>query len=255
MISIGDFFVFNVFVFILTFVRLGTAMMIMPGIGDSFTPANIRLIIALAISFVFMPIVADFYPDPLPTGFNLYTLILSEFIIGLFIGTVARIFMAALDTAGMVASMQSGLANAQLFNPAFAGQGSVIGAFFSVTGVVVLFASNLYMILIYGLFESYLMFPVGGIPDEGGMAEVVSRAISASFLIGIQLAAPFILVSFMLYVGMGVLARLMPQLQVFILSLPVQILLSMLTMTFIISSLILYWLKKYEEGISFFFSN
>jgi len=152
-------------------------------------------------------------------------------------------------------SIHSGLANAQLFNPAFAAQGSIIGAFLSVTGVVLLFVSNLYSVLLYGLYESYHMFPIGGILVMGDMSEVITRAVAVSFKTGVQIAAPFIIVSFLLYIGMGVLARLMPQIQVFILSLPIQILLSMLTMTLVTSAIFMFWLKKYEDALSFFFSN
>ena len=102
-----------------------------------------------------------------------------------------------------------------------------MGAFLSVTGVLVLFASNLHHLLIYGLVESYSMFPVGGVPDTGSMAEMMARAVSAGFLTGFQIAIPFIVVSLLLYIGMGVLARLMAQIQVFILALPIQIILAL----------------------------
>lgn len=246
--------IMNMTAFMLTFARLGSALMIMPGVGDSFISARIRLLFALGFSLVMMPIVAGFMGDIPSGGFALYVLIAMEVIIGLFIGTVARIFMAALDTAGMVISIHSGLANAQLFNPSFASQGSIIGAFLSVTGVVLLFASNLYSVLLYGLYDSYNMFPIGSILIMGDMSEVVTRAVAASFKTGVQIAAPFIIVSFLLYIGMGVLARLMPQIQVFILSLPVQILLSMLTMTLVISAMFMFWLKTYENALTFFFS-
>ncbi|MCB9964211.1 MAG: flagellar biosynthetic protein FliR [Rhodospirillales bacterium] len=247
--------VLNVTAFMLTFARLGAAAMIMPGVGDSFVSSNVRLLFALAFSFVMTPIVAGLLPTPLPTGVALYVLIGAEVIIGLFIGTVTRIFMAALDTAGMVVSIQSGLANAQVFNPSFATQGSVVGAFFSVTGVVLLLSSNLYLVLLYGLYDSYHMFPVGGLPPAGDMSELIARAVSASFMIGVQIAAPFMIVAFILYVGMGVLARLMPQIQIFILSLPVQILLSFLTMSLILSAGFMFWLRRFEEGLSFFFTS
>lgn len=239
----------GVMAFMLTLTRIGTAFMIMPGIGDSFVSAQIRLLAAVAFSFVLTPITMQFLPDPLPSGFALYILIFTELIIGLFIGTVARVLIAALDTAGMIVSMQSGLANAQLFNPAFSAQGSLIGAFFSVTGVVLLFSSDLYSLLLIGLVESYTIFPFGGLPDAGSMAEVMARAVAGSFLIAVQLAAPVMVVAFLLYIGMGVLARLMPQVQVFILSLPVQILLSFLVMSLVISSIMLFWLDQFKDGL------
>ncbi|MCI5060273.1 MAG: flagellar biosynthetic protein FliR [Alphaproteobacteria bacterium] len=255
MLSIEEFLVTGVFAFMLIFIRMGTAMMIMPGVGDSFVPQNIRLFIALGMAFVLMPVVQKFVPSPLPSFPVIFSLLLMEFVVGLFIGTIARIFMAALDVAGMLISTTSGLANAQVFNPSLATQGSITGAFLSVVGVTLLFVTNLHHLLIYGLVESYHLFPVGSVPDSGSMAQLMVQAFSASFKIGFQIAVPFIVVALLLYIGMGVLSRLMPQVQVFILALPVQIMLSMLTMSIVLSSAMLFWLSRFEEGMVFFLSN
>ncbi len=243
----------GVFAFMITFVRIGAAATIMPGIGDSFVPQNIRLYIALGISLTLMPLVAPYLPNPLPSTAGLLLLIGCEFIIGIFIGTIARILMTALDTAGMVISMQSGLGNAQVFNPTMSTQGSLIGAMLSVTGVVLIFVTNMHHLLIYGLIGSYEVFPLGKVPDSGSMAEMISRAIGGSFLVGVQIAAPFIILSMMLYIGMGVLSRLMPQVQVFMLALPLQITLSLITLSLMFSAGMLFWVTKFEEGMMFFF--
>jgi len=253
--TLQDFLVSGVFAFILIFVRIGSAVMIMPGIGDSFVPQNIRLMMALGIALVLSPVIQPYVPNPIPAFPMLMALIVMEFVIGIFIGTIARILMMALDTAGMVISLSSGLANAQVFNPALATQGSIVGAFLSVTGVVVLFASNMHHILIHGLVGSYEMFPIGAVPDTGSMAELVSRAVSTSFLIGFQIGAPFIVIALLLYIGMGVLSRLMPQVQVFILALPAQIMLAMVTLTLVLSSGLMFWLTKFEEGMIFFLTS
>ncbi len=250
--TLQDFLTNGVFAFILVFVRIGTALTIMPGIGDSFTPQQIRLYIALGVSLVLAPMVAPMLPDPIPGGFALLVLIIMEFIVGLFIGTIARIFMMALDTAGMIISMQSGLGNAQLFNPAIAAQGSLIGAFLSVTGVLVLMAMNMHYLLLFGMVDSYQMFPVGSIPDAGGMADLMSQAIAGSFLIGVQIAAPFLIVGMIIYIGMGVLTRLMPQMQVFMIAMPVQILLSLMTLAVMLSAGLLFWAQRYEESMVYF---
>jgi len=154
----------------------------------------------------------------------------------------------------MAISLASGLGNAQLFNPAFSTQGSLIGAFLSVTGIVLIFATNLHHLLFAGLIGSYEMFPVGTIPATGDMAEMMAHTISASFLVGVQIASPFLVVSMLLYIGMGVLTRLMPQIQVFLLALPMQILLSLVTFAFVISTGMLFWLSKFEDGMVFFLS-
>lgn len=242
----------QVLAFILTFVRMGTAIMIMPGLGDSFVPERVRLLIALGISFVMFPLTLSYMPAQVPGTFMLLSLIVMEFIVGLFFGTIARVFMTALDTAGMVISTQSGLGNAQVFNPSMATQGSLVGAFLSVTGVLVLFATDLHHLLIAGLIESYELFPVGVIPDQGSMAEMLARTVSSSFAIGVKIGAPFLVLTMLIYVGMGVLSRLMPQIQVFLLALPLQILLSILTLMLVLSAIFMYWATQFEEGMIFF---
>lgn len=241
--------------FMLTFARIGAAVIIMPGLGDSFLTERVRLLIAISISLVITPFVMPFMPAQTPPLFALILLLGSEMIVGLLIGTVARIFMTALDTAGMVISTQSGLANAQVFNPSLATQGSIIGAFLSMTGVTLIFATNLHHLLITGLVESYTMFPIGEIPDNGSMAELIVKAVSASFKIGVKISAPFLVVTLLIYVGMGVLSRLMPQVQVFLIVLPLQILLAVILLSLTAAALFAYWLVQFENGMVFFFTS
>lgn len=250
--AIETFLTTSVLAFMLTFVRLGSAIMIMPGVGNSFVSTRIRLHIGVALSFALFPLAMPYMPDPLPSTFGLLVLIAMEFVIGLFIGTIARVLMSAMDTAGMVISISSGLGNAQVFNPSMATQGSLVGALLSVTGVVMLFQFNLHHLLFIGIMESYEMFPLGAIPDTGSMAELMSRTVSASFSIGVKIAAPFIVMTLLIYVGMGVLSRLMPQIQVFILALPMQILLSIALLAMVLSAAVMYWIAQFEQGMVFF---
>jgi flagellar biosynthetic protein FliR len=249
-----EFLTTGVFAFIIIFVRFGTAMMIMPGIGDSFVPSNIRLYIALGFSLALTPVLQPLVPTPIPAFGAMLVIIVVEFVTGLFIGTIARILMMALDTAGMLISTASGIANAQVFNPSLAVQGSVFGAFFSVMGVTLLFVTNLHHLLIYGLVESYQMFPIGGVPDTGSMAELMAKAVSASFLTGFQISLPFIIVSLFLFIVMGVLSRLMPQVQIFMLALPAQILLALVTLSITLSSIMLFFISRFEDGMVYFLS-
>lgn len=255
MATLEEFLATGVFAFMIAFTRIGTAMMIMPGVGDSFTPSNIRLYIAMGLALVLTPVLQTFMPSPLPALPVMFVLLGMEFIIGLFVGTIARVLISALDTAGMIISLMSGFANAQVFNPAMATQGSIVGAMMSVTGVVLLFALNLHHLLIYGLVESYHLFPIGDVPNAGSMAELMARAVSSAFYIGFQIAIPFIIVGLLIYIGMGVLARVMPQIQVFLIALPLQIILSLVTLLLIISTGLMFWAAQFEDGMMYFLSN
>lgn len=253
-VDLSSLFSGSIYLFLMVFVRVGTAFLIMPGIGSSFTPANIRLMLALGIALVMTPILSQHLPPmPVTTGMLLIAIV-GEAVVGLFIGTVGRILMSALDTAGMVISMQSGMANAQLFNPVMAAQGSLIGAVLSTLGVVLLFATNLHHLLIYAVHDSYMMFPALQMPESGSMAEVVARAVSMSFKVGIQMSAPFLIVALVLYILMGVLARLMPQVQVFMLAIPLQIMLSLMSLALVLSVMMMFWLRRFDEGMSGFLS-
>ncbi|MCB1651058.1 MAG: flagellar biosynthetic protein FliR [Alphaproteobacteria bacterium] len=252
--ALEQFLTTGVFAFALTFVRLGSAIMIMPGVGDSFVTARVRLHVAAALSFVLFPLIMPYIPNPLPSTLGMFTLIMMEFVIGLFFGTLARVFMTAMDTAGMVISIASGLGNAQLFNPSLAAQGSLVGAFMSMTGVLILLVTDMHHLLFMGIVESYELFPLGSVPDIGSVAEFFARAVSASFAVGVKVASPFLLLTLLIYVGMGVLGRLMPQVQVFIMALPIQIIIALTALSMTLSAAMMYWLGQFQQGMVFFLS-
>lgn len=240
----------NVYAFLLIFMRFGMALMIMPGIGDSFVSPQIRLCFALALSFVLTPVLAAVLP-PIPAhtvGF--IGLLLAEAVIGIFIGTIMRILISALETAGQVVSMQAGFANAMIFNPATASQGSLVGAFYSMLGVTLLMVTNLHHFLLAAVVESYTIFPpTGAMFDFASASEIVSRAVNAAFNAGVQMALPFIVVGLLVHVTFGLLGRLMPQIQIFFLALPVQIMLSIVLISFVLSVSMLFWLNTYAATL------
>lgn len=241
------------FTYLMVFVRFGTALVIMPGIGDAFVSQQIRLYFGLALSLVVAPALVPHIPTAPSSAFVLAGMIVNEAIIGFFIGLIARIMMSALGTAGMVISMQSGLASAQVFNPTMSGQGSIIGAFYSIAGVVLIFATNLHHLLILSVFHSYDLFPFApllqGAVSVGDLSNTIARIVNDSFVIGVQFAAPFIIVGLMINIALGIMARLMPQLQIFFLALPLQILVSLLMLVITTGTALMYWLGFFENNL------
>lgn len=252
--DIQSFLTTGVFAFMLCFVRVGTAIMVMPGIGNSVVPANIRLYFALAFTFVIFPLIQARLPHPLPDTFILFTMIIMEFVAGLFLGTVMRILLAAIDTAGLIISTQSSLANASLFNPAFASQGTVIGAFLTLAATVLLFVTDMHHLMLTGLIKSYDLLPVNQLPSMGDMADILVKQVGLSFQIALQMGAPFFILVTILYVGMGVMAKIMPQVQVFLLATPIQVILSLTVLSLIMSTMMLFWLERFDQGYEFVFS-
>ena len=164
----------GVYAFFIVFIRLGAGMMAMPVFGDFFVPTRIRIVIALSFALVLTPVLQDTLPPQPQSPIDFAILIGQEFIIGAFIGSIARFLISSLDTAGMIISFKSGLSNAQIFNPGLGSQGSLIGAFLSTAGIMFLFATNMHHFLLITLTESYQYFPVGTMPPSGTMAELLS---------------------------------------------------------------------------------
>lgn len=241
----------NIFAFLLIFMRLGVALMVMPGIGDSFVTPQIRLLFALSMSFILTPVLAMNLPAVPVQSLPFFSLLITEAFVGMFIGTVMRIMISALDTAGMIVSIQAGFSNAMIFNPLTGTQGSILGSVYSMTGVVLLFVSNLHHYMLASVVDSYTLFPATGhLPDMEGLSQAITLIVSLAFKVGVQMAIPFIVVGLIVQIGFGLLGKLMPQVQIFFLAMPAQILLSLIMITMALSTGILFWLNSFETIVT-----
>jgi flagellar biosynthetic protein FliR len=100
------------------------------------------------------------------------------------------------------------------------------------------------------VIESYTLFPVGNPMPSGDAALVISRMVGDSFKLGLQLSAPFIVLSLVFFMGLGILARLMPQLQIFFVGLPVQLAGGLFLFAACFSGLFTLFLEYYAEGLN-----
>lgn len=239
----------DVFVFMLVFTRLGAALMVMPGIGDSYVSPRIRLLFALLMTAVVLPPLMPRLPAPPGEALMLALMLGGEVMIGVFIGQMARILVAALEVGGTVIGMQTSLGNAFIFNPAMGSQGSLPSMFLTTLGVLLIFVTDLHHLLLLGLANSYEAFPVGVVPPVDDMADTISRLVAQSFLIGIQIGAPFLVVGLIFYVGLGLLSRLMPQMQIFFIAIPLQIAIGLTVMALVLSGTMLFWLGRFQNGL------
>ena len=132
----------NLFGFFLIFARLGSALSIMPGFSASFVSMRLRLGIALAISFVMAPVLIGNLPVRPPSVIEMAILIAGEILIGVFFGTIARILMGALQTAGTVIAYVSSMANAMIQDPIAEQQSSTVAGFLLIVGTLLIFATT-----------------------------------------------------------------------------------------------------------------
>lgn len=239
--------------YLLVFSRVGAMVMLLPAIGDMGVPARVRLLLALAIAFALTPQVQSYYPAVAPqTTVALVILIAAEVTAGILVGAMARIIMSGLQVAGYLIATQTGLAYAQTLDPTQNTQGAVLGNFMTILGTVLIFATDLHHLAIGAIAGSYKLLPPGGALPTADMAQLVTAMVSSSFALGFQLAAPFLVFGFAMYAGLGVLARLMPQLQIFFVAVPINIVCGFLLMLALLGSLMSVFLNYYGTQMAAF---
>jgi len=236
----------QIFAFLLVFARMGAAMMVLPGIGENFVYARVRLGLALALSLLLLPLVQSTLPAMPGAPAQLGVLIAGETVYGLFIGGVARLTMASLHIAGVVIAFQSGLAYAQSVDPTQGTQGALVGTLLTIVGLVLVFSSGLHGVLLTALRDSYMLFPAGEPPPLGDLARLTTDLAAAAFTLGLQISAPFILYGIVFNVGLGLLQRLMPQMQLFFVAMPLQVGLALFLLMITLSGSMLWFLENFE---------
>lgn len=242
----------DAFALFLVFARVGSAIMLLPGFGETFISPRVRLMIALSVTVVVTPVVSDSLPAAPDAPITMFMMIGAEALIGLFLGALARMLIAALHIAGVIVSFQSSLANADLFDPVNAQQGSLIGAFFNILGVFLIFMSDLHHLMLMAVADSYTVFAPTALPPIGDAAQIAMETLGRSFVIAMQMAAPFIVVGLIFYLGVGLLARLMPQVQIFFIAIPVQVMLAFLVMSMTLSAAMLWFLDYFQGSFDLF---
>ncbi len=239
--------------YLLVFARTGSMMMLLPALGQGGIPARVRLVLALAVTVAMTPVVQSHYPAAAPSNtLQLGLLIAQEVTAGILIGGMAQIIMSSLQVAGLLIATQTGLAYAQTVDPTQHEQGAAIGNFFSLLGAVLIFSTDLHHLAIGAIAGSYKMIPPGAALPTGDMAELTLRLVSAAFVLGFQLAAPFLVFGFALYAALGILARLMPQLQVFFVAMPINIMFGFVLLALLLGSMMTLFLNFYAAQMAQF---
>ncbi len=234
--------------FLLTFARVGTMVMLLPGIGEMTMPSNVRLSLALVLTLVLLPLHEKAYAVTLDSLAPVFTMLIEEIIVGIILGMTARLAISGLQVAGTVVAQQMGLGFVTALDPTQNQQGALVGNFLTLLGITLIFATDLHYLVIAALNDSYNIFKPGDMPLAGDVAQHITHVVGVAFRIGIQLSAPFLVFGLLFNLGLGVLSRLMPQMQVFFIGLPLSILLGMMLLLVVIGAMMGTFVH-YFEGV------
>jgi flagellar biosynthetic protein FliR len=223
--------------FMLVFARVGAMVMVLPALGESNIPVRIKLAIALLLTLIILPLHRAAYTIDTQSITPLLIMMLHEIIVGVVLGATAQVAMSALQVAGSIIAQQLGLGFVTAVDPTQGQQGVVIGNFLTLLGVTLLFATDSHHLVIAALNDSYSIFSPNDVVPTGDVAALATRAFVAAFKIGMQLSAPFLVFGLVFNIGLGVLARLMPQMQVYFVGVPLSILAGFLIFSAVLAAM------------------
>lgn len=204
---------------LITFARVGTALMFLPGFGEMRIPARHRLVLGMILAAGLSPAVPVVLPD---TSALLTILLAREALIGLYLGAGARILFSALQTLGAIVSNISSLSNALAAGDTGYEGSTAVTSFLTMAGLALIFATDAHHIMLRGVFTSYEIIPAGWTP-LGDLASQIVRLAGQSLYIATMIGAPFFVLAVLLNLGLGLANKVMPQMPVFFVAGPLMI--------------------------------
>jgi len=209
--------------FLFVFVRVGAFIIFVPFFGSRQFPVQLKAGLILLLSFSVFPLTAGL-PLPQPKGgLGLSLALFSEVLIGLSIAFVMRMLFAAVQIAGTIVDFQMGFGVVNLIDPQTQSQVSITSQFHNVFAMFLYLGLNAHHLTIYSLVESFQLINPNQFAFTASTAEFMLKLFSATFVVGIKIAAPIMAILFFINVGLGLVARTVPQMNVFIVAFPLQI--------------------------------
>jgi flagellar biosynthetic protein FliR len=226
---------------VLLVARVGACGMLLPGLGEADVPTPVRLGIVLCLVPLLLPGLAPELPRAPDSAVEALRLVAIEVAIGIWLGWLARLVTLALVMAGHLAGTFLGLSSLLVPDPTFGAQGSALGRAFGIGGAALALSTGLYAIPLAALAESYRVIPPGGAFAAGIAADTLVTAGSASLALALQLVAPLLLLSLLTQAAIGLLSRVAPQAQVFVLAAPAQTVGGIVLLAVLLPALLALW--------------
>lgn len=215
--------------FLLVFVRVLGFFVTMP----IFSYRTIPMPFKIGMSF-YLAIAMTYAADGVTITFNsTYPfLLVKELMVGILIGLIAYMILAAVQIAGGFIDFQMGFAIANVIDPQTGAQSPLIGQYFYMIALLFLLSVNGHHLLIDGIYNSYQFIPLDRfIPfSREGIINFVIDVCNHMFIIAFQIAIPIVGCLFLVDIALGIIARTVPQLNVFVVGLPLKILVSFIAL-------------------------
>jgi flagellar biosynthetic protein FliR len=202
--------------------RIMGLITIAPLFGNASIPARVKIALGILLALVIAPTVPSL-PAMDPMSLPGLLILTQQFIIGLAMGFAMRIVFAAVEMAGEISGMTMGLGFATFFNPQSRGRSSAISQFLALLTLMVYLATNLHLVLLSTLAESFTTMPISALPMGGQVFQQLVEWGGKIFSAGVQLSLPIVAALLITNIALGILTRAAPQLNLFGIGFPVTI--------------------------------
>jgi flagellar biosynthesis protein FliR len=238
------------FAFVLVMARVGAAMMLLPGLGEAEPPPMLRLGLALGVTALLLPGIEPSIPAVPEAGLQAAFMVAAEIVTGLWLGWLARLLVLALPVAGQFIAYMLGIANVLQPDPELGGQATPVARLFALAAPLAILVTGLYAAPLAALAGSYQLIPPGTLLPAADATQTVVRAVADTFALAIRLASPFLLAAIVWNVAIGLLARLVPRLQVYFIVMPGQILGGMALLAVLATVIFTAWQTALQSGFA-----
>jgi len=208
--------------YVLVFCRVGGLFALAPIFSGRMIPTQAKVIVAGAISFALEPIVV--HGTKVPTGIEVVPLILKELLVGLAIALAIGVVLAGVQWGAAILDSTIGFSFATLVDPMTQGQGAIVGELYGLYAVLVFLLIGGDHLMIEGLVASYRVIPLGLVPSAAQLGSLAATDLTQLSLIGLEVAAPVLVALALVDVALALVARAVPQMNVFVVGLPAKIL-------------------------------
>ena len=220
--------------FLLVFARVTALFVSMPVLGNQSIPATAKIGLAAIISLALRVVIAPSIHNIPPNIVSLLLQILSETAVGLLLGMLVQLIFLSLQIAGGFSDTEMGLGIINILDPMSQQQTSLTGQFMYQLGMTLFLILGGHLWMIQVLYSSYQIVPAASAHFSGDFSGVMIQAVGQMFLLAFRIAAPLACLMLILDISFAIIARAVPQMNVFIVGMPLKLLLGIMTIAIIL---------------------
>ncbi len=209
--------------FMLVFARVASVLFVIPFLDSRSVPVIFKAGLALAVSImVFNQVRIDLGVFP-SSVFSLFIMIASEVVLGLTIGFLVKLIFSGIQLAGQLSGFQMGFAIANVVDPASSLQIPILAQFLNLFAMMLFLVTDMHYWFFKAMVDSFAIMPPMQVHFGQGIVNQMLKAGAEIFIIALRVGAPVIVALILTHVALGLMARTVPQMQVFIVAMPLQI--------------------------------